>query len=276
MKKISYIFLFLVLGLASCNLSKEVEIVLPEYETQPIMECYLEPGQPFSVLITRGSGFFDEFDLTDPLALLWNDAIVTIAYDGQVDTLQNELFFNILTGKFFNYVNPTKLVPVGFDGDFELNITMPDGNTITGVTNILPQIAIDSSVVEYNDDSLARVITYFSDIQGEDNYFRRMIHVNSLDSLPNQDFSFDDGIVDNGIVATGSGYDFERGDIVYNTLIHMDLAYYDFLRSVDLSIQANGNPFGQPGQILSNVSGTADPIGIFTGLSLYRESFIIE
>lgn len=276
MNKYSYIFIFLVLSLASCNLSKEVEIELPEYEIQPVLECYLQPGEPFSVLITRSTGFFDEFDFEDPLALLWQDAVVTIAYDNQVDTLTNELFFNILTGKLFNYVNPTKVVPNNYSGDFVLNVLMPDGKTITGRTNILPIIPIDSSVVEYNEDSMARIITYFSDIPGEDNYFRRMIHENALDSFPNQDFAFDDGIVDNGTVATGSGYDFEPGTIIYNTLIHMDLGYYDFIRSIDLSIQANGNPFGQPGQILSNIDGTANPIGIFTGLSMYRESFLIE
>ena len=30
----------------------------------------------------------------------------------------------------------------------------------------------------------------------------------------------------------------------------------------------NGNPFGQPGQLISNIEGEGNPIGIFTSISV--------
>ena len=74
----------------------------------------------------------------------------------------------------------------------------------------------------------------------------------------------------------GSGYQFSEGDTVINTLFHIEKAYADFLESVDAAIGANGNPFGQPSTIISNLEGDAGAIGIFTGLSYDRVVTIIS
>jgi hypothetical protein len=191
--------------------------------------------------------------------------------------LSNIPFFNPLTKKAFNYFNPT-LVPQDYDNSFSLEIITPDGKNINAKTRLLPVIPIDSVVIERNEkvDTLFRVLTYLTDVPNQENYYRRMLHHNSLDSIPEQDFTTFDDFVDDGKIVFGSGYDFEEGDTVYNTIFHIDRAYFDFWESTFNAVNANGNPFGQPSAIISNLQGDAGAIGIFTGLSYDRVMSIIK
>ncbi len=282
MKK--HIFFFGILSFlfwTACNLEKEIDIDLPEYDPKPVVECYLEPGQPFFLLISRSSGYFDPFPTSDDQFLenLFEDgADVTIHHKGDVYTLQNQLIFNPITEKAYNYFNPTP-VPAEFDNDFELEVTLKTGKTITAVTKIKPAIPIDSVVLEFEtpQDTLGRLLTYMSDPIDEENYIRRMVHHNSLiDSIPEQDFPVTDRFLDDNRFVFGTAYDYPLGDSVYNTMIHIDREYYDFLNSIFLSIAANGNPFAQPSTIISNVEGTAEPIGIFTGIGVDRVKTVIK
>ncbi len=279
MNKISLISVITLLSIwTACNLEKEIDLNLPAYESQPVVECYLEPGKPFDLLLTNSAAYFDVFP-TENLQFLENilesEAIVTITHKDNQYTLNNQLSFNPLTNKVFNY-HSEQLVPEDFENDFELNITTKDGKNIRATTRILPEIPIDSVVVEFAEtDTLARLITYFTDDPSTADHYRRMLHFSSLDSIPRQDFFTDDSFVDNDVVAFGSLYDFAEGDTVFNTLHHIDKAYFDYLNSTSNAVQSNGNPFGQPGVILSNLEG--DPaIGIFTGLSYDRIRTIVK
>ena len=263
---------------AACNLEREIEIDLPNYESKIFVECYLEPGQPFTLLMTRTSPYFAPFpdlDLQFLDELLVDSAEVLIKHKGITYTLQNQLTIVNRTGKLYNY-KANELVPVDFDDDFELLITTKEGKTITGITRLLPKVPIDSIVVDFvENDTLARVLTYFTDIPNQTNYYRRMLHEHTLDSIPQQDFATDDRFVED-LVVFGTGYDFTEGDTVFNTLVHIDLAYYDFYNSVQNARVSNGNPFGQPSPIASNLGGTAGALGIFTGLSYDRIMTIIS
>ncbi len=267
-----------IFAISSCNLEKEIDIDLPGYESKYVVECYLEPGQPFSLLLTRTASYFDPFPSDNNAFLdkiLVDDATITITRNGETYSLENGLFFNPFTNKAYNYLSP-ELIPADYENDFELNIITPDGKTITATTRILRPVPIDSVVVQFlENDTLARVLTYFKDPQNEHNYYRRMLHEHSLDSIPLQDFATDDRFVEDNIVF-GSGYDFAVGDTVFNTIVHIDRAYYDFFNSVQTAASSNGNPFGQPSPIISNLQGTANAIGIFTGLSYDRIMTILE
>jgi hypothetical protein len=268
------------LSFSACgNLEKEIDLDLPEYQNQYVVECYLEPGQPFSLLLTQSFAYFDPFptDLADFVDnLLVDSAVVVISHNGTDYTLANQLFPNLITGKVYNYFNP-ELVPQDYDHDFSLKITLPNGKTITSTTRLLPVVPIDSVVVEFNEkeDTLARVLTYLTDDQSTENYYRRMLHENSLDSLPQQDFTTFDDFVDDGRILFGSSYDFVEGDTVYNTIFHIERAYFDYWESVVNAVNANGNPFAQPTAIISNVTGDANALGIFTGISYDRDTTII-
>lgn len=274
---ISFSFCILI-SLLSCNLEKEVDIDLPEYTSEVVVECYLEPGQPYRLLLTRSAGYFDALPTSDDAVadILEEEATVTIEHKGNVVELANTFDFSFfITGKIANYV-ATEIVPADFDSDFNLEITTKDGRQITGTTRIMPFVPIDSLVVEFGPspgDTMARVLTYFTDDTDTENYYRRMFHIGTLDSLE-QEFALDDRFVDDGTVVFGTNYDYAQGDTLIASLFHITVDYHDYLNSVINSVFGNGNPFGQASTIVSNVKG--DGIGIFTGFSLDRKQVIVE
>ncbi|MBX2892160.1 MAG: DUF4249 domain-containing protein [Saprospiraceae bacterium] len=274
------IFPFAVLLLiAACNLSKEVEIELPDYESQPVVECYLEPGKPFRLLLTRSFGFFDPFGLDSNFFqnVLIQGAVVTISYNSQTDTLYNTFSFDPSPLKLFNYTGQN-IVPATVGVEYTLNIVLPDnGGTITGRTPMLPLVPIDSNVVEFLPpaDTIARILTYVTDDPNSENYYRRIINYYSLDSVPEQDFIASDRFLTTPVLAFGTGYTLGEGDTVYNTVCHITRDYYNFIESVQLAIFGNINPFAQPSPIKSNVTGTANPLGIFTCLVYDRDTTVI-
>ncbi|WP_071530853.1 DUF4249 family protein [Pontibacter sp. BAB1700] len=52
--------LFLLL---SCDMEQEVEIKLPPYESQLVVECYLEPGKPLRAVVLESVSYFNEPEL---------------------------------------------------------------------------------------------------------------------------------------------------------------------------------------------------------------------
>jgi hypothetical protein len=265
--------------LSACNLEQDIDLRLPEYEGQLVVECYLEPGKPFTLLLTESTGFFEPFSTEADQFLneiLVSDAQVEIEHAGQTYVLQPGLFFDINTRKISNYQNPT-LVPESHDEDFSLTIRTADGKTATARTRILPKVPIDSVVVEWApSDTLALMLTYLTDDPGQTNYYRRMLHRSSLDSTALQNFVTSDRIVESGVLLFGSGYEFSEGDTVINTIVHLDKAYYEFLESVQNAVIAGQSPFGTPGRLITNIEGDAGAVGIFTGFSYDRVVTIIQ
>ncbi|MFN0202181.1 MAG: DUF4249 domain-containing protein [Bacteroidia bacterium] len=278
MKNIIFITIGFFSILTACNLEKEIDIDLPDYESRPVVECYLEPGQPFALSLSRSASYFDTFpslDFSFLQKVLISNAQVTISHNGKTYELKNQFFLNPTTQKVYNYFN-SEFVPTNFDQKFDLKITLADGETIEATTRLLQKIQIDSIVVQFEkDDTLARVLTYLTDVPNQANYYRRMLHESSLDSIANQDFIFDDRIVEDALVF-GTAYDFAAGDTVISTIFHINKDYYNFLESVFNARDSNGNPFGSPNPIISNVRGTAGAIGIFTGVSYDREIVIVK
>src|SRR5690348_15937851 len=98
MKYIYIIFIALMI-MTSC--SKTIELELPEYESKLVVECYLEPGKPFSCLLQESVEFTSE-----PGISLVNDAIVIIQHNGIFDTLTPKPgSIDLLTGRASNYTS---------------------------------------------------------------------------------------------------------------------------------------------------------------------------
>ncbi|MEZ4892381.1 MAG: DUF4249 domain-containing protein [Saprospiraceae bacterium] len=267
---------------AACNLTNDVNIDLPAYESQPVVECYLEPGKPFRLLLSRSYAFFDQFGLDSSFLekTLLNDAVVTISYNGQTDTLINQLNFDPSPLKIFNYLG-SNIVPATPGILYKLDIELPDNRGhISGETTMLPKVPIDSVVVDFNPepafDTLARMLTYITDNQNEVNFYRRLLNYATLDSFPDQDFLVTDRFSQTALIAFGTGYELEVGDTVFNTIFHITKDYYDYAESYQLAVAGNLNPFSQPSPIKSNVSGTGNPLGIFTCLVYDRDTTIIH
>ena len=118
---------------------------------------------------------------------------------------------------------------------------------------------------------------YFYDDLEVENYYRRLLHKNSLDSIPILDFAANDQFNDEDQIVFGSAFEFEPGDTIINTVMQITPEYYDFLQSLFGAIFSNGNPFAQPGRLLSNIeSDVSEPEGIFTCFRTYRDSMIVN
>lgn len=269
----------LALILGSCNLEQEITIDLPGYQSNIVVECYLEPGRPFGLLLSRSAAYFDPFPPIDNEFLqkvLVNNARVVIRHGNSTFELKNELSIDPDQQKVFNYTN-SNLVPEDYDEGFSLEIILEEGDTLWAETRLLPPVPIDSIVVEFSEttDTLARVLTYFTDDPQVENYYRRLLNNSSLDSVPAQDFVIDDRFVEKTVVF-GTGFDYSTGDTIINTIFHLDRTYFRFLQSLGDAVNANGNPFAQPSPIISNIEGTTEALGIFTGVSYDRQTTVIE
>lgn len=276
MKNIIYISFVSVL-LAACGLTQEIEIELPEYDNQIVVESYLIPGEPFSLLLTKSFSYFDPIPIDGAEyleQLLVSEAEVLIKYDDKEVKLENNFLFNPFTSKFFNY-STNFTVPENYTSTFELEVRTKEGELITAKTMIPAPVPIDSVVIQFNEsDTLARALTYWTDDANRANFYRRLYAIGNRDSIE-IDFILDDNIVDNDIIVTGTNYDFEVGDTIFNTIYHTTQDYYIFMNSIFNAEAANGNPFSQPSSILSNVEGEGNPIGIFSGLNRDEEVTIV-
>ncbi|MBR9922067.1 MAG: DUF4249 domain-containing protein [Bacteroidetes bacterium] len=271
-------FLFLALGFTACNLEQEIELELPVVDNVTVVECYLQPGEPYNLLLSRTAGYFEPFPTEEAefiQDLLVTGATVRIIRGEEVIELEEGFFLNPIAQKFFNY-GSNEIVPEDYDSDFQLEITTADGQTITAQTRILEPVPIDSVVVQFNGpDTLGRALMYLTDDMTEANFYRNMLHEGSLDSIPDFSFPINDEVVDEGTIVFGTNYSYAVGDTIFHSLFHIESAYYDFLVSLSNAVGSNGNPFAQPGGIISNVEGE-DAIGIFTGFSADRVMTIVE
>ncbi len=274
------LFLALVCTALSCNLTQDVEIDLPEYTPQPVVECYLEPGKPFRLLLTRSYSFFDPFGLDSTFIekTVIQGATVTITYDGKTINLPNIPSIETNPIKLFNYT-ASEIVPATVGTNYVLNINLPDGGgNITAQASMLSFVPIDSIVIQWlpERDTLARALMYLTDDLNTSDYYRRLLNYSSLDSVPEQDIVTPDRFSTTSQIAFGTAYELKEGDTIFNTIYHIEKPYYDYLESVQLAILANFNPFAQPAAIKSNVTGSANPLGIFTTLVYDRDTTILK
>lgn len=305
--------------IAACDLERDIDINLPEYESEIVLESYLEPGLPLRALVTESLSYtqlpsptpLDENTLIiitadgqqlDPLPLselrniislqgeealeqfegfvgfieligLTSGATVTVSHNGQNYTLEEGVYFDFDNIKIYNYGNPY-IVPVDYDNEFSIEVNASQDRTATATTSILAPVAIDSTRYFFNAaDTLASMQAWFTDDVAADNYYRFMLHGSNLTDTLYQDATINDRFFNGDPVPLGSDFSFGRGDTAIVTLFHIDETYHDFFETYQAAFFANGNPFAQPGQILTNVEGGR---GIFASLSYARDTVIIE
>ena len=275
MKNILYILsASVLLFFSACDtLQKEVDLNLPEFESKLSVDCYLEIGQPFRAIISETTPYFGGLNTGLPVV---SGATVTITHNGVVDTLEEGLFFDFFTGKFFNY-GSTTLVPADYTNDFSLSVVDSAGRTLTATTKLLEPVTLDSiQILPPLQDSSYSYLSFFQDDPNETNFYYRTTHktLPIADSLKTA-FVVDDLVIngqENQIVLGGPP-NFRYGDTAVITLFHITESHHSFIESYTASVQNNGNPFAQPGSVVSNVQGG---FGIFTGLAFDRNIYYIE
>ena len=275
--------LLALLALAGCGkLQNDIDVVLPSYSADLVVECYLEPGKVPSLAVTTSVPYLAAAlpqvptDVVVALTLP-NGTVVSLPfrpnYQALVDTAKGE--------KFHTHIGSAPLV--ARPGDvFRLEVSDTQGRRVTGTTTMLAPVPIDSVEYKFNDktgaDRKAYFLTNFRDPATPDNYYRLLLHKGdpgrgATFRRPEVDISIEDRLLNGQPFTVGTSFRFFTGDTVTATLYHTERAFYRFRNSVRDARNANGNPFAQPSAIASNVQGG---LGIFAVLSGVRATKVLR
>ena len=255
----------ITLILAGCN--KEIKLDLPVYEPKMVLEFYLENNQPLKCLLQESINYTDtaRFKLID-------NALIVISHEGIKDTLVNTLYLDPKIEKIYNYFNP-KIMQLNPNTDYEVYVRDSKGREMSGKTRLNNPVPIDSLVYTYNASNKAAVGLVFNDNGFKKNYYRIVAFKDSSvlkeDNL--WDITFRDILFNGQQFSFYTGYAFNPGDTITGRLYHLTEEHYNFAESVNDARASNSNPFGQPANIISNLTGG---IGIFTTI-LFTEKKII-
>jgi hypothetical protein len=269
MKRLLYLMPLALL--TGCDLEKTIEVPLPAFDHQLMVECYLQPGKPYALSLRTTSDYF-----ASPLPPDVPNATVVITHKGQSDTLKyipglfNQL--DTITRKFNNYRSSTLMN--GQPGDlYSLYIKDQQGRTITGTATFLPAVPIDTLEVNFNAQDEVSVSAFLQDPPGKANFYRFMCSQKKPENDAERDFFTSDRIRDGEYIAYGTGYRYHNGDTLVISLYSLEKPYYTFLNTINDAEDANGNPFAQPAVIESTVQGG---FGAFTVLSFDRDTIIVK
>ncbi|NEM97045.1 DUF4249 domain-containing protein [Pontibacter burrus] len=265
MKRILY--LLPLVFLLSCDMEKEIEVVLPPHEPQLVVECYLENGYTFEATVLESSSYFDP-----PTAPAIPSTEVYIMYRDKRVQLNYNPGYNNRTNRYYTHKSSTRMNAKPGE-TYRIEVIGTKDRVVTGFTTILPKVPISELEWKFNDKDKALLLTTFQDDPDMTNYYRYMTHVGSMKKNARRDFVTDDNLTNGKVTTYGSAYDYEVGDTLILSLFNIEKQYYDFLRSVSDARNANGNPFSQPTKIKSSVQGG---IGIFTNLVYDRKTVIIK
>lgn len=272
--KYNFLLLLVIITFSSCNkLEQQVTVDLPEFESQLVVECYLQNDTPVIASVTETQDLYSP-PTRNPFV---SGAIVSLSYDDKTDTLRTNLIPDFRNIKYYNYIRPGLLNPKP-GTTFRLNVKDSKGRVATAETQWLETVKIDSVDYRFREDSMAYLVVYFKDDGSTKDYYRFRIKNLSDTSdggrrQDRRDFAFADGIFNGETIAQGTGYNFKKGDRLEVYLYHITEDFYEFTRTMRAAENANGNPFAQPAVIKSNIKGG---IGVFAALSYDKKSFTIK
>jgi hypothetical protein len=259
--------IFATFILSSCgNFDKEVEIKLPEFKSQLSIEAYIEDNKQIKVAVTETKDYFDK--LTSPFV---NDATVTFTYKGVTYPVPYNAIPDIKNLKYFNYILKDSFHFQPGDMVY-INVQDKNGRMLTAQSQWIEPVKIDSVRHSYGPrDSMALITAHFTDPSAKNYYRFRVINLSDSNHVI-QDFFTDDAVTNGQSTAFGTGYRFKKHDTLEVSLFSLPQDFYTFLETANAAQSANGNPFGQPAVIKSNVTGGT---GIFSVLPYDRKIFII-
>ncbi|MBJ6109710.1 DUF4249 domain-containing protein [Hymenobacter sp. BT523] len=271
-----------LLALAGCGkLQNDIDVPLPTYASELVVECYLEPGKVPSLAVTTSVPYLSSVipqvptDVTVTLTMP-NGTLVPLAFSPNYKALTDT------TGeKFHSHIGRDPLV--ARPGDvFKLDVRDTKGRHATSTTTYLAPVPIDSVEYKFNDKSgserKAYFLTNFRDPAAPGDYYRLQLHKGdpipkNLRKSPETDMSLEDRLLNGQNFTVGTSYRFNANDTVTATLYHTEYAMFRFRQSVRDARNANGNPFAQPSAIYGNVQGG---VGIFAVLSATRMTKVVR
>lgn len=288
-KYLTLIRLLFAISAVSCFISCEEDITvdLPVPEEQLVVEGYITPGSPAFVFISKTAAFFAPVDSATLVSYTIKDAIVTISDGFTTDTLLAPA-----PDLGYLYVSPNMLGEIG--KTYFLNIELPDGRVANSVTTIFNPVPLDSVWFEVQPglDSLGwtwatlsdpptpgNCYRWFAKRLGKDDDFVAPTGSVLEDKFFNGltfDFIYNRGTAPNSTAEDDeneeAGY-FKVGDTIVIKFAAITEDSFDFWRAAETQASSNGNPFGSPAPLKSNVNGA---VGIWEGFSYSLDTIVAQ
>jgi hypothetical protein len=283
MKKIAYLAVIATFFVGckeiTKNLTQDINLNLPTADKKLVVECYLQPGQPFALSLSETVDYFGAITLPTV-----KDATVTISHNGEIDTLKPLSFNN--NGQLLSVYVAFKAVPADYTTTYRLDVLAKDGRKCWATTTVAPPVTFDS----------VQQFTYgtMKDNGATADFYRYMLFKRALDTTKNsagqpvlplqtawknkyvRQFRNDDRFINgqNLVIVTNLDKDTDMpNDTFVSYLYHITPQYNEFLKSAAAASNANGNPFAQPAELVSNINGG---IGIFTGFNPTEHRTILK
>lgn len=263
--------LFSLCALFFIGCSKDYEIILPTNESELVVECYLEDGQPMRALISESTSLLDT-SLTPPIFI---QATVVITQGNVKDTLKPFNFIDPINKRVFNY-GSNKVVKADFTTNetYKIDVYDTKGRHAFGTTQFMKPVNIESLTPIFNANKEAYCLTKFKDDPSQNNYFRLILNKNTLTDSVALSIVLDNGFANsNNEFVYGSGYNFKTGDVINARLFHLTYDYYLYLTTLQNARSALVNPFAVSGEVVSNIKGG---LGVFTALSYAQKTIIVK
>lgn len=278
-------WLILVFIFSSCE--KDITVDLPVPESKLVVEGYITPGSPAYVFISRSVAFFAPVDSASLAGAAIKNAVVVVS-DGSIsDTL-----IAPAPDIGYFYISPNLTGEIG--KTYTLTVSTETGETVSAITTIPAPVALDSIwfQAQTETDSLgwtwARLsdpafpgnnYRWFAKRLGKDNDFIPPFGSVIEDKFFNGlsfDFAYDRGAKPNSTADDDNNEEagfFKRGDTIVVKFAAITDESFDFWRSAETQSGSNGNPFGSPAPLKSNIEGG---IGIWEGFSFTLDTTIAE
>ncbi len=278
-----FAFFALIALLTGCE--KNVTVAVPNGDEEVVVEGYIETGKNPQVILSRTLPFFGEVNTSNVLQNLIPGATVIVNNGTVNDTLLS----------FSGYYFSTSMI--GEIGKTYTLTVYVNGKTITSVTTIPVPVKLDSVwwKADGQRDSLGFAWGHLTDPDTTGNCYRwfaqrinryifgpdsghvkdstfiapiggsvfedKFINGRSFDiSFPRGSFSFSSKEDD----VNDEKFFFKRGDTIVVKFCALDRAHFQFWRSEETQVGNNGNPFGSPAPVTSNIVGG---LGIWGGYS---------
>jgi hypothetical protein len=301
-----FVGIALVLGASSCT--KEVQIDIPGYKDQLVIDGSIETGQPAIVLLSKTNNVYSETNLQAYLDGFVSGATVIISNGTETDTLTEicsdnlppgteeiaAAFFGLPVDELVN-LHLCAYVSFGMFGEVGKTYTLKvihNGSEFTATTNISNPTPLDSLYWKPEDSFVDRGFSWckLSDpAQSGDSYawqvkyagmpsFKRTFNPFFNDKFFNGktfDFAYENPMsFDNPMGDPAyKGY-FKLGDTIIVKLSKIGKKEYSFFEKKYNQIYSAGNPFATPTNIPTNITGGA--LGVWVGYSPWFDTLVCQ
>lgn len=288
-----YLMIVVLFLLQSCE--KEVQIDLEGEAPKMVVQGTIETNRPPIIILTSTIGFFSSIDLNTLQNSFIHDATITVNDGSKTVTLREYSVDTGVSNRFFFYSLDTANLGNIMLGEetktYKLTIVQA-GKTYTATTQIPRPKGPDTVWVgaplfprARTPQNAFQLFANYTDPDSLGNYVRYYTQRNNNMSYPSGIFSDDvvNGKQINNIALfagdneSESGSDslsyFYPGDTVTLRWSAIDKGVYKFWNSYEFSLNAVGNPFSTPINLISNISNGG--LGVWAGYGTFIKTIVV-